>query len=110
MENNSIYLYYKEFKIGKLSFKENKYIYNSLKGEEKAREKYSMIGYNLYNSNSVKSEYLFDFFELYFIKNIIKKPDLLKIINKTKGDNYFDILFSFAKIKQDDISFYLKDK
>lgn len=104
-----ISLYYKKIKLGELSFSNGVYFYNSLKGESFANDNYiGLVNYNLYNSNNLKSQVLFEFFKFQFLDKILKSEELLKMLNKNKNDEDFQILLAYAKIKQDNIGYNLK--
>lgn len=104
-----IYLYYKEFKIGKLEYANDKYIYNSLEEEMFALNKYvGLVDYNLVNSINKTSKVLFPFFVYNFIEKVYKRVDILEKI-QIKDENCYEILKKLCKLKMDKFGFWLSD-
>ncbi len=106
----SVVLNYKEFKLGALDFKDNKYIYNSFESEKDALKKYdALIDYDLVSSKNKISDKLFDFFETNFVDNIKKRKDIFEKIGKNVKNDY-EILEKFCKLNFDRFSFWLSNK
>jgi len=102
-----INLYYRNYLLGCLDYKDGYYIYNSSKDESFVLNNFvGTIGYNLANSNNKKSKTLFSFFKKEFLNKINKRPDILKKI----GENYkfdYEILEKFSKLSFDKFNFWL---
>ena len=106
----SVILNYKDCKIGKLDFQNNKYIYSSLKDEDFALKRYvGLVSYDLAGSKHRQSDVLFDFFKTNFIENINKREDILcKIGENAKND--YEILEKFCKLYFDKFGFWLSNE
>lgn len=105
-----IYLNYKDFKIGKLEFKNDLYVYNSLENENYALQEFvGMLDYDLINSKNKTSKSLFAFFQRNFIDEIKDRKDILKKIDN-KSKNCYEILEKLCKLNLDKFGFWLSDK
>lgn len=106
----SVILNYKDCKIGKLDFVNNKYIYSSLEGEKVALKKYvGLIDYDLSNSVNKESLVVFDFFREHFLEDIKKREDILNKIGKNVKNDY-EILEKFCKLNFDKFGFWLSNE
>lgn len=106
----SVILHYKEFSIGKLTFKNGVYFYTSLVDENKALEKYvGLVDYDLKNSKNKQSEVIFDFFDRHFVQKIKKREDILLKIQKNAKNDY-EILEKFCKLNFDRFNFWLSNE
>lgn len=102
-----IALYFKDIRLGELTFLNGEFVYNSnLEGESRAKVFPSMLLYGLENSVNKKSQTLFKVFD--DIKNNIKERyDILKDIDYSIQDNDFIVLAKYGKKKQSDYGFHL---
>ena len=102
-----IALYFKTFKLGELTFENNKYIYNSdLNGEVECKKYPSLQYYQLEDSSNRSNDKLYPIFEE--IKSqILKRPDILTIIGYNKTDNDYILLYKYGKIKQNDFKYHI---
>lgn len=106
----SVILNYKEYKIGKLDFDSDKYIYSSLPQEKLALKNYvGLVDYDLIDSNNKKSNQIFDFFERHFVSVIKNREDILKKIGKNVKNDY-EILEKFCKLNFDKFGFWLSNE
>lgn len=104
-----INLYYKEFKLGVLSYENGYYIYNSSEEENKALKNYAgLVNYNLQNSKNIKSKEIFSFFKTEFLDFINVRPDILKKIGENSKNDY-EILEKFCKLNFDKFNFWLSN-
>lgn len=102
-----IALYFKTFKLGELTFENNKYIYNSdLTGEAECKKYPSLQYYKLENSKNRSSDKLYPVFDD-FKTQILKRPDILTEIGYTKNDNDYSLLYKYGKIKQNDFKYHI---
>ena len=105
----SVILNYKDYKLGKLDFENNKYIYSSFQSEKDALEKdVGLVGYDLKNSKNKQSDVLFNFFKENFVDNIKKREDILSKIGKNAKNDY-EILEKFCKLNFDRFGFWLSN-
>ena len=103
-----INLFYKNYLLGTLDYKDGFYIYNSSSSEQECLKVYvGLIGYNLINSKNLKSEIIFPFFKKEFINKIFTRADILKKIGENFKNDY-EILEKFCKLNIDKFSFWLK--
>ena len=104
-----IYLNYKEFKIGKLEFVNEHFIYNSLQEESLALEKYvGLVDYDLTKSENKSSKILFSFFVRHFLSEIKDRLDILKKI-EINDENCYEILKKLCKLNLDKFNFWLSE-
>ena len=105
----SVALYYKEFKLGILTYENNKFIYNSSIEESLALKKYvGLIDYNLTNSTNLKSDKLFRFFKINFIDIATKREDILEKF-ETKPKNDYEFLINLCKLSLDKFNFWIAE-
>lgn len=104
-----INLYYKEYKLGSLSYQNGYYVYNSSETEKEALKNYAgIINYNLQNSSNLKSKDIFSFFKTEFLDFINNRSDILKKIGENSKNDY-EILEKFCKLNFDKFNFWLSN-
>lgn len=102
-----IFLNYQNYKIGKLDFIDNEFIYNSLPDEKLALQNcVGLIDYDLENSKDRKQNTLFAFFVNNFIENIKDREDIIQKFN-ANDLNCYEILEKLSTINLDKFSFWL---
>lgn len=104
-----INLYYKEYKLGSLSYQNGYYIYNSSETEKEALKNYAgIINYNLQNSDNLKNKEIFSFFKTEFLDFINCRPDIFKKVGENSKNDY-EILEKFCKLNFDKFNFWLSN-
>lgn len=102
-----ISLYFKNYKLGELTFENSKYIYNSnTDGENECKNYPSLQYYKLENSNNKSSDKLYPVFEE-LKAQILKRPDILTEIGYNQNDNDYTLLYKYGKIKQNDFKYHI---
>jgi len=103
-------VFFKEYHLGKLTFENDFYIYNSnLTGEKSFQENMvSSLFYGLFNSNNLKIEKLPE-----FLQNYLNFKDNEFICEQAKinaSDTDFEKLYKLSFLKFDDIGYYIGQK
>ena len=102
-----VVLYFKQFRLGELTYVNGEYVYNScLEGEKQAKVFPSMLLYGLENSKDLKSDKLFEVFKV-TRDNISVRQDILTDIGYVEGDDDFTMLAKYGKVKQNDFKFHI---
>ena len=97
---------YKDFSIGEIEKKDNLYIYTSLRDIQKFKTQYGFIDFELMNVDKTTYKKL-PYFFTEFVDKLIFNPLMNKKLNiDLEKDSYFDILYRYAKLPQDQNSFY----
>lgn len=100
-------LYFKNYKLGELTYDNGLYIYNSnTEGEIAASIFPSMTLYGLENSNNKVSSSLFPIFQN-IVDEVSQRKDILTLINFQSNDNPFTLLTKYGKVLQNNKRFYV---
>lgn len=100
-------LYFKDDKLGELTYDGKYYIYNSnIVGEVKVKKYPSFLLYQLENSKNRKSTTLFSVFDE-FRRNIINRRDILTRMGYEDGDDDFTLLYKYGHLSQNDFKYHL---
>lgn len=104
-----IYLNYQNYKLGKLEYINEEFIYNSLEDEKKALKNcVGLFDYDLVDSKNKKQKTLFSFFVNNFIEKIKDREDILKKIN-ANDLNCYEILEKLSTINLDKFGYWLSN-
>ncbi|MGD9901257.1 MAG: hypothetical protein AB7S44_01825 [Spirochaetales bacterium] len=100
--------YYKDIKLGTLTYKQHTYIYVSdLENEAIALQKHPLMKfYTLANSHKNKSQTLFKEFTEFL--EATNRKDIIERAKIKEKDSAFTKLYKFAKLNQDTSEFYIK--
>ena len=99
-------LCYKDLKIGELTYDGDKYEYVSLPDISKFLKEYGYIDFPLASIKNKKSREM-PYFFAEFVERLIYNPAMSTKLNiNLNVDNYFDILYRYAKLPQVKNTFY----
>ncbi|MBR4270169.1 MAG: hypothetical protein IKQ31_00625 [Clostridia bacterium] len=102
----AILICYKNYKLGKLDFDGETYLYTSLPDSLIFAKKYPFIDFPLAKVQSEEDTEMPYFFEK-FVENLVFNESMNKLLDiNLERDTYFDVLSKYAKLNQDKNTFY----